>query len=334
VVILVTGAAGFIGMHLARRLLEQGHEVIGVDCLSSHYDVDLKKDRVALLSSYSGFSFLQLDVSDRDAVDALFEPRGFSSVVHLAAQTGVRYSVQNPHPYIMSNVVGFANVIENCRRHRIAHLVYASSSSIYGSNRRLPFSEHHCADHPVSLYAATKKSNELLAHAYSHLHELPTTGLRFFTVYGPWGRPDMAPMLFADAILKGRPIEVFNDGRMLRDFTYIDDVVESIARVLRRPAKPNPDFDAVRPDPASSHAPYRIYNIGNQQPVELIEFIEILENALGRKAEKVFHPVQPGDVIATCADTRELAEAIQWLPGTPLAAGIARFVDWYKDYYE
>jgi UDP-glucuronate 4-epimerase len=232
----------------------------------------------------------------------------------------------------MSNVVGFANVIENCRRHRISHLVYASSSSIYGANRQMPFSEHHPADHPVSLYAATKKSDELLAHSYSHLYELPTTGLRFFTVYGPWGRPDMAPMLFADAIIHDRPIEVFNDGKMLRDFTYVDDVVESLTRVIARPAAPNPDFDACHPDPATSCAPYRIYNIGNQQPVELMEFIVALENALGRKAEKILRPMQSGDVVATCSDTHELAEAIQWTPATPLTVGIAHFVDWFRDY--
>lgn len=333
VVILVTGAAGFIGMHLARRLLEDGHCVVGVDNLGGYYDVELKQDRIAVLSSYSGFRFIRLDLTDADAVQALFKSGSFSNVVHLAAQTGVRYSLQNPHAYIMSNVVGFANVIENCRRCHVLHLVYASSSSIYGANRQMPFSEHHSADHPVSLYAATKKSDELLAHTYSHLYELPTTGLRFFTVYGPWGRPDMAPMLFADAILRGRPIEVFNDGKMLRDFTYVDDVVESMTRVIGQPATPNPNFDASHPDPATSHAPYRIYNIGNQQPVELMQFIETLENALEMKAEKILRPMQSGDVVATCADAHELTEAIQWTPRTPLAAGIGQFVDWYRDYY-
>jgi UDP-glucuronate 4-epimerase len=332
VVILITGAAGFIGMHLARRLLENGHRVVGVDSLGGYYDVKLKRDRIASLSSCSGFRFIRLDLTDADAVEALFKSGGFSNVVHLAAQTGVRYSMQNPRAYIMSNVVGFANVIENCRRHQVSHLVYASSSSIYGANRQMPFSEHHPADHPVSLYAATKKSDELLAHSYSHLYELPTTGLRFFTVYGPWGRSDMAPMLFADAILHGRPIEVFNDGKMLRDFTYVDDVVESMTRVIDRPATPNPDFDACHPDPATSSAPYRIYNIGNQQPVELMEFIAALENALGRKAEKILRPMQSGDVVATCADTHELAEAIQWAPATPLTVGIAQFADWFRDY--
>jgi UDP-glucuronate 4-epimerase len=332
VVILITGAAGFIGMHLARRLLENGHRVVGVDSLGGYYDVKLKQDRIASLSSCSGFRFIRLDLTDADAVEALFKSSGFSNVVHLAAQTGVRYSMQNPRAYIMSNVVAFANVIENCRRHQVSHLVYASSSSIYGANRQMPFSEHHPADHPVSLYAATKKSDELLAHSYSHLYELPTTGLRFFTVYGPWGRSDMAPMLFADAILHGRPIEVFNDGKMLRDFTYVDDVVESMTRVIDLPATPNPDFDACHPDPATSSAPYRIYNIGNQQPVELMEFIAALENALGRKAEKILRPMQSGDVVATCADTHELAEAIQWAPATPLAVGIAQFADWFRDY--
>jgi UDP-glucuronate 4-epimerase len=330
----VTGAAGFIGMHLSRRLLEEGGSVFGVDSLSDYYDVNLKNDRLKVLSSYPGFEFLRLDLAENAVVDTLFESTEFFNVVHLAAQTGVRYSIENPHAYVMSNVVGFANVIENCKRHGIAHLVYASSSSIYGANSKIPFSEHHSADHPISLYAATKKSDELLAHSYSHLHGLPTTGLRLFTVYGPWGRPDMAPMLFADAILSCRPIEVFNDGKMLRDFTYVDDVVESIVRVMRQPAKPNPDFDAGHPDPATSNAPYRIYNVGNQQPVELNRFIETLEEALGRKAQKLMRPIQSGDVTATCADTHELADAILWSPDTPLEVGMARFVEWFKGYYK
>jgi UDP-glucuronate 4-epimerase len=333
VVTLVTGAAGFIGMHFARRLLEQGQRVVGVDNLAGQCDLNLKQDRIAQLSSYPGFKFHHLDLGDARAAGALFESVSFSNVVHLAAQTGVRHSLKDPHACIMSNVVAFANILENCRSGKISHLVYASSSSIYGVNCRLPYSEHHPADHPVSLYAATKKSNELLAHTYSHVYALPTTGLRFFTVYGPWGRPDMAPVLFADAILHGRPIKVFNEGKMLRDFTYVDDVVESMIRVLGRPATPNPEFDARSPDPATSNAPYRIYNIGNQQPVELMAFIGALENALGLKAKKILCPMQSGDVIATCADTHELEEAIQWTPGTPLATGIERFVDWFRGYY-
>lgn len=331
--ILVTGAAGFIGMHLARRLLEQGSGVIGIDNLSSYYDVDLKKERVAILSSHPGFKFIRMDMTDGNAVDTLFKENSFSNVVHLAAQPGVRYSIENPLAYIMSNVVGFANVIENCRRHRIAHLVYASSSSIYGANGQMPFSEHHETAHPVSLYAATKRSDELIAHAYSHLYGLPTTGLRLFTVYGPWGRPDMAPMLFATSIKSGRPIEIFNAGKILRDFTYVDDAVECIVRLIPKPAKPSPDFDAKHPDPAISYAPYRIYNVGNQHPVNLMEFIETLEKTLGKKAEKIFRPMQAGDMPATYADTRELAEAIQWTPNTPLEVGIARFADWFNDYY-
>jgi UDP-glucuronate 4-epimerase len=333
VAILLTGVAGFIGMHLARHLLEQGQHVVGIDSLNNYYDVGLKKSRVSLLSSYPNFKFIHLDLIDGNALDALFESNAIATVVHLAAQTGVRYSTQNPHAYIMSNIVGFANIAESCRRHRVSHLIYASSSSVYGANRRMPFSEHHCTDHPVSLYAATKKSNELIAHAYSHLYRLPTTGLRFFTVYGPWGRPDMAPMLFADAILNGKPIEVFNHGEMLRDFTYIGDVIESIARLIYRPAKPNPDFDALNPEPATSHAPYRVYNIGNQRPVKLMDFIEALERELGKTAEKIFSPMQAGDVVATYADTRELAEAIQWIPSTPLEVGVAQFLEWFRHYY-
>jgi UDP-glucuronate 4-epimerase len=334
VAILVTGAAGFIGMHVARRLLEQGHAVVGTDTLSSCHHVKLKKDRLAVLVLYSGFRFVPLDLAEAAAVEQLFGAEAFPIVVHLAAQTGVRYSIVNPRAYIMSNIVGFANIVENCRHHHVSHLVYASSSSVYGLNRAMPFSEHHTADHPVSLYAATKKSNELMAHVYSHLFGLPTTGLRFFTVYGPWGRPDMAPMLFANAIRNGNPIELFNDGQMLRDFTYVDDVVESIVRLLSRPAKSNPDFDAALPDPATSSAPYRVYNVGNRRPVDLMAFVETLENCLGRKAGKIMRPMQAGDVVATYADTRELAEAIQWMPDTPLEAGVARFVDWFRAYYD
>jgi UDP-glucuronate 4-epimerase len=333
--ILLTGAAGFIGMHVARRLLECGCPVLGVDSMSPCDGADhaLKDHRLASLASQAGFRFARLDLSDAAAVEALFRMGPFDSVIHLAAQTGVRLSAEQPYTCIMSNVVGFANVIENSRRHGVGHFVYASSSSTYGANRRLPFSEHHPADHPLSLYAATKRSNELLAHSYSHLYALPTTGLRFFTVYGPWGRPDMAPMLFAHAIVQGRPIDVFNSGKMLRDFTYIDDVAEAIVRLVARPARPDPDFDAARPDPASSHAPYRVYNVGNQQPIELIDFISALEKALGRSAHKVFCPMHDADMLATCADTEELEQAIEWAPSTPLATGIGRFVRWYQGYY-
>lgn len=334
--ILVTGVAGFIGMHLAHRLLEQGFAVLGTDSMDGHHGrmpARLKKDRLDTLFPCSGFHFKQVDLNEADPVEELFQSASFSSVVHLAAQTGVRYSTENPRAYIMSNIVGFANVLESCRHHQVPHLLYASSSSVYGANRLMPFSEHHQAAHPVSVYAATKRSDELLAHSYSHLYGLPTTGLRFFTVYGPWGRPDMAPMLFADAIVQGRPIEVFNEGRMLRDFTYVDDVVEAITRLIRRMPDTNSDFDAFHPDPASSHAPYRVYNVGNQQPVELAYFIEVLENALGRKAQKIMRAMQASDVPATYADTTELASAIGWAPATPLTAGIGRFADWYRNYY-
>lgn len=334
--ILVTGVAGFIGMHLARRLLANGQRVIGADRMggsASEAMEDLKKSRLAILRALPGFDYVETDIASVDAVAGLFCAARFSSVLHLAAQTGVRRSTDHPHPYIMSNMVGFANVLDQCRRQGVSHLVYASSSSIYGVNTLMPYNEHYATDHPVSVYAATKKSNELLAHSYSHLHGLATTGLRFFTVYGPWGRPDMAPMLFADAILHGRPIALYNGGRMLRDFTYIDDVVESIVRVLRDPPRAAPDFDTSRPDPATSNAPYRIYNVGNQRPVGLIDFVETLERAFGRKARKVFFPMQAGDVQATCADTRELTRAIHWTPSTPLETGIARFVQWHRSYY-
>ncbi|WP_034348489.1 NAD-dependent epimerase/dehydratase family protein [Noviherbaspirillum massiliense] len=334
--ILVTGAGGFIGMHLAHRLLQDGQQVVGIDNMQATQGPShggLQRARLAVLSRHAGFRFAELDLADADSVDELFRSGGFTTVVHLAAQTGVRHPAEHLQRYIMSNLVGFANVLDSCRKHRVSHLVYASSSSIYGANRLMPFSEHHPADHPVSVYAATKRSDELLAHSFSHLYGLPTTGLRFFTVYGPWGRPDMAPMLFADAITQGRPIEVFNEGKMLRDFTYVDDVVESIVRIMRHPANPDPDFDAFHPDPATSHAPYRIYNVGNQQPVALIDFIETLEKELGRKAQMIFRPMQAGDVIATSADSSELAKATGWAPATPLAAGIARFADWYKSYH-
>jgi UDP-glucuronate 4-epimerase len=331
--ILVTGVAGFIGMHVARRLLRQGHTVRGVDHMGPCVDPALKEKRLAVLRDEACFQFDKIDLTDIDATTRLFDGNAFDCVIHLAAQTGVRYSAEHPYECVMNNLVGFANVLEQCRRHNVAHLLYASSSSTYGANRRLPFSEHHAADHPVSLYAATKRSDELLAHSYSHLYGLPTTGLRFFTVYGPWGRPDMAPMLFARAIAQGRPIELFNAGKMLRDFTYIDDVVESVVRLAARPAAPDPGFDPARPDPATSHAPYRIYNVGNQTPVELLEFIDALEAALGRRAPRLMRPMPDADMLATCADTRDLEDAIQWSPATPLADGIGRFVRWYQSYH-
>lgn len=331
--ILVTGAAGFIGMHVAKRLLEQGKEVVGIDNLSEYYDVTLKEERLKQLAPYPGFRFLKLDMADRAGMEALFESGKFQRVVNLAAQPGVRYSLINPHAYINSNIVGFMNVLEGCRHSGVEHLVYASSSSVYGSHTKMPFSEHDNVDHPVSLYAATKKSNELMAHSYSHLYNMSATGLRFFTVYGPWGRPDMSPSLFASAILEGRPIDVFNQGKMQRDFTYIDDIVEGVVRILDKPAKANPSFDRINPDPADSDAPYRLYNIGNHEPVELMVFIEALENAFGKKAIKNMLPMQAGDVLATYADTADLRKAVGFAPCTPLNEGVIRFADWYRSYH-
>lgn len=330
--ILVTGAAGFIGMHTAKRLLERGDEVVGVDNLNDYYSPQLKLARLSQLQAFKNFSFLQLDIADRPAMRILFENGKFAGVTHLAAQPGVRYSLQNPHAYVDSNLVGFVNVLEGCRHAQVQHLVYASSSSIYGGNTAMPFSEHHNVDHPVSLYAATKKANELMAHTYSHLFGLPTTGLRFFTVYGPWGRPDMSPMLFATAILKGDPIKVFNHGNMLRDFTYIDDIVEGIVRVLDKSATPNSSFNPAAPDPATSHAPYRVFNIGNSQPVPLLDYIHELENALGKTTALDFLPMQAGDVPATAADTSELEQWIGFKPRTPLAKGLAEFAGWFMMY--
>ena len=332
--ILVTGAAGFIGMHLSLRLLERGDEVVGLDNLNDYYDVSLKEARLARLQAYPKFRHERLDLADTAGVAALFAREGFQRVVNLAAQAGVRYSLTNPQAYVQSNLVGFVNILEGCRHTGVEHLAYASSSSVYGGNKRLPFSEHDNVDHPVSLYAATKKSNELMAHTYSHLFNLPTTGLRFFTVYGPWGRPDMALFLFTKAILEGRPIDVFNHGKMQRDFTYIDDIVEGVIRVLDNPAAANPDFDPLQPDPATSNVPYRVFNIGNHNPVELMAYVETLEACLGRKAEKNFLPLQDGDVPATSADTAELAAAVGFAPATPVTEGVARFVAWYRDYYK
>ena len=332
--ILVTGAAGFIGMHVADRLLASGHEVVGIDNLNDYYDVRLKQARLDRLSAQAGFRFERIDIADEERVSAVFSGERPARVVHLAAQAGVRHSIQNSKVYVRSNLVGFANVLEGCRRSEVEHLVYGSSSSVYGGNSKLPFSEHDNVDHPVSLYAATKKSNELMAHAYSHLFGLPTTGLRFFTVYGPWGRPDMALFLFTKAILAGEPIQVFNQGNMRRDFTYIDDIAEGVVRVADRPAEPFPAFDRHEPDPATSWAPYRIYNIGNQRPVNLMDYIEAIENCLGKKAEKVLLPLQAGDVQVTHADIGELQRAVDFAPRTTVEQGVRRFVDWYRSYYQ
>jgi len=331
--ILVTGAAGFIGFHLCQKLLERGDQVIGLDNLNDYYDVSLKHARLAQLEGQPGFRFVRLDLADRDKMATLFSEERFDKVVNLAAQAGVRYSLENPHAYVDSNLVGFINVLEGCRHHGIKHLVYASSSSVYGANTRMPFSVHHNVDHPVSLYAATKKANELMAHTYAHLYCLPCTGLRFFTVYGPWGRPDMALFLFTKAILAGRAIDVFNYGKMRRDFTFIDDIVEGVVRVTDRVATANPDWNADAPDPGTSAAPHRLYNIGNNNPVELMYLIETLEQALGKPAEKNLLPIQPGDVPATYADVEALTAAVGFKPATPIETGVRRFVEWYREYY-
>ncbi len=331
--VLVTGAAGFIGFHLSRRLLARGDRVVGLDNLNDYYRVELKQDRLNLLRSNAEFTFVHADLSDRQRLQQLFEEHAFDVVVNLAAQAGVRYSLTHPHAYVDANVVGFLNVLEGCRRSQVGHLVYASSSSVYGANTRMPFSVHDNVDHPLSLYAATKKANELMAHTYSHLYGLPTTGLRFFTVYGPWGRPDMALFLFTKAILAGEPIDVFNHGRMRRDFTYIDDIVEGIVRTMDHPAMPNPEWSGDSPDPGTSRAPWRLYNIGNHQPVELMRLIELLEEALGRKAEKRLLEMQPGDIPATYADVAALTEAVGFRPATPIDVGVRRFVEWYREYH-
>lgn len=331
--ILVTGAAGFIGMHVCKRLLDRGDEVVGLDNLNPYYDPQLKRDRVEQLRPYPGFRFEESDIADADGLRDSFRRHEPQRVLNLAAQAGVRYSLQNPQAYVRSNLDGFANVLEACRHQRVEHLVYASSSSVYGSNSRTPFSVADNVDHPVSLYAATKKANELMAHSYSHLFRIPTTGLRYFTVYGPWGRPDMSPWLFTSAILEDRPINVFNHGKMMRDFTYIDDIAEGTVRTLDRIAEPDPGYDTAAPDPAASSAPYRVYNIGNHQPVELMEFIGTLERILGREARKNFLPMQAGDVLSTCADVEALRKATGFTPSTPLQQGLARWAEWYCSRY-
>ncbi|MDZ8238345.1 MAG: NAD-dependent epimerase [Nostoc sp. ChiQUE01a] len=332
--VLVTGAAGFIGFHLSQRLLTRGDKVVGLDNLNDYYDVFLKKDRLAQLQERPGFSFYQLDLEDSAAIAELFAEQRFDVVVNLAAQAGVRYSIKNPHAYINSNLVGFINILEGCRHSGVQHLVFASSSSVYGANTKMPFSIHDNVDHPVSLYAATKKANELMAHSYSHLYGLPTTGLRFFTVYGPWGRPDMALFLFTKAILAKQPIDVFNYGKMRRDFTYIDDIVEGVVRVMDKIPEPNIGWSGNAPDPGTSKAAYKIYNIGNNQPVELMRFIEVLENCLGIKAQKNLLPLQPGDVPVTYADVDDLVKDVGFRPSTPIEVGIQRFVAWYCSYYQ
>jgi UDP-glucuronate 4-epimerase len=331
--VLVTGAAGFIGATLAHRLLDRGDEVTGIDNLSDYYDVRLKLARLERLRARAGFRFLKLDIVERKPMEELFASGKFDAVMHLAAQAGVRYSIENPAAYIDANVVGFLNVLEGCRHYRVAHLVFASSSSVYGANTRLPFSEHDNVDHPVSLYAATKKANELMAHSYAHLYKLPCTGLRFFTVYGPWGRPDMALFKFTEGILAGRPIPVFNRGEMVRDFTYVDDIVEGVVRVIGQPAAPEPSWRGDRPDPATSYAPWRVFNIGNSRPVKLMRYIEVLEQCLGRKAILELLPMQPGDVPATTANVSDLEQAVDFRPQTPVEEGVAKFVSWYRDYY-
>jgi len=332
--VLVTGAAGFIGMHTSERLLARGDEVIGLDNLNDYYDPQIKLDRLARIESHENFRFVKMDVADRAGIETLFVEEKFDKVINLAAQAGVRYSLENPHAYIDSNIVGFMNILEGCRHNQVKHLVYASSSSVYGGNTKMPFSEHDSVDHPISMYAATKKANELMAHTYSHLFGLPTTGLRFFTVYGPWGRPDMALFLFTKAILEDRPIDVFNHGKMQRDFTFVDDIAEGVIRVTDRTAEGDPDFNADQPDPGRSKAPFRVFNIGNNTPVQLMDYIGAVETALGMEAKKNFLPMQDGDVPATYANTDELYAWTGFAPATSVKDGVARFVDWYRGYFK
>ena len=332
--ILVTGAAGFIGFHVSQYLLARGDSVVGIDNINDYYDPKIKLARLEILNKENLFSFTKLDIADKDGMRQLFSSNKFDAVIHLAAQAGVRYSLENPHVYMESNIVGFLNILEGVRHQKIDHLVYASSSSVYGANTLQPFSEHHNIDHPVSLYAASKKANELMAHSYSHLYGMKTTGLRFFTVYGPWGRPDMALFLFAKGILGGEPINIFNNGDMIRDFTYIDDIVEGVVRVMDNPPAGNPVWSGDNPDPATSYANYRVFNIGNNNPVKLMDFVEAIENAVGKKAIKNFMPLQAGDVPSTCADVSELEAAVGFKPDTSIQVGINRFVDWYRDYFK
>ncbi len=332
--ILVTGAAGFIGFHTAKQLLERGDTVVGLDNFNDYYDVDLKNSRAAILNDYPNFKMVRLDLNDRDGIEKLFNDEGFEKVIHLAAQAGVRYSIENPHAYIDSNIVGTLHILEGCRHNDVQHLVYASSSSVYGANTAMPFSIHQNVDHPLALYGATKKANELMAHCYSNLYGLPTTGLRFFTVYGPFGRPDMALFMFTRNIIEGKPIDVFNYGDHKRDFTYIDDIVEGVIRTMDHTAETNPDWDSGNPDPGTSKAPYRLYNIGNQQPIELMHYIEVIEECVGKKAEKNLLPLQPGDVPDTFADAQDLVQDVGYKPDTPIEVGVKKFVDWYLDYYQ
>ena len=332
--ILVTGAAGFIGFHVSQVLCGRGDEVVGIDNLNDYYAVSLKEARLAQLEPLENFRFIKLDLADRSGMERLFAEEKFDRVVHLGAQAGVRYSIENPHAYADSNLIGFLNILEGCRNHNVEHLVYASSSSVYGANETIPFSEENNVDHPVSLYAATKKANEAMAHSYSQLYSLPTTGLRFFTVYGPWGRPDMSPILFADAINQGKPLKVFNYGKHRRDFTYIDDIVEGVVRTLDRIAQPDPDWSGLKPNPSSSKAPWRVYNIGNSQPVELLYYIECLEQAFGKTTEKTLLPLQPGDVEHTYADVTALMRDTGYEPNTPIEEGVAKFAEWYRGYYK
>jgi UDP-glucuronate 4-epimerase len=332
--ILVTGAAGFIGFYTARQLAERGENVVGLDNFNDYYDVSLKDSRAAILDRYDNFRMERIDLADRESMERLFAEEGFEKVIHLAAQAGVRYSIENPHSYIDSNIVGTMNILEGCRHHKVEHLVYASSSSVYGANTSMPFSIHQNVDHPLALYGATKKANELMAHTYSDLYQLPTTGLRFFTVYGPFGRPDMALFKFTKNIVEGKPIDVYNYGNHRRDFTYVEDIVEGVIRTMDHTAVPNTEWDAANPDPGTSRAPYRIYNIGNQQPVELMRYIEVIEDCVGRKAEKNLLPMQPGDVPDTWADTEDLAKDVGYQPGTSIEVGVKNFVEWYLDYYQ
>ena len=331
--VLATGAAGFIGFHVSQSLCNRGDEVVGIDNLNDYYEVSLKEARLSQLEPLSNFRFIKLDIADREGIAELFETEAFDRVVHLAAQAGVRYSIENPHAYTDSNLVGFLNILEGCRHSKVEHLVYASSSSVYGANETIPFSESDNVDHPVSLYAASKKANEAMAHSYSQLYNLPTTGLRFFTVYGPWGRPDMSPILFARAITDGKPLKVFNYGKHRRDFTYIDDIVEGVVRTLDRVAQPNPNWSGLDPNPANSKSPWRLYNIGNSQPVELLHYIECIEKSLGKTTEKEMLPLQPGDVEHTYADVEALMRDTGYQPNTPIEDGVDKFVSWFKEYY-